>query len=327
MDEAEARGSRRVEGEAALWRPGRALRAALCVGVFLTALLAAGAKLPPRDIGVMGAKLRDFYATGPYDVAFLGSSHVAFHLSPEVFDEASGLRSYNLGLPGSWQAEISYLADRLIRQPNGVRYAVISLMPWPPDVNFGDLLDPQSVQWHDLRRTLVSVRVAMENERRDAAENHLRAFAMKRSKVGAGLPGANPPFEFAPTRGQQEPRFPRFHRERYEKELARYFEGSLRRRVPYPVQAEDLRRSLRRLKAAGIEPVLMVHPIVGFLEERELARGLAELYTVVDFGDPLKFPELFDPEVRIDHQHLNQEGARMISRMTGERFASVIAYH
>jgi hypothetical protein len=44
---------------------------------------------------------------------------------------------------------------------------------------------------------------------------------------------------------------------------------------------------------------------------------------MLDFSDPARYPELYDPRHRYDSDHLNLAGAEMFSRLLAARIASL----
>jgi hypothetical protein len=300
-------------------RRSPAVRYAACVALFLVSGLAFAAFAPRRDIGLMGGKLREFHETGPYDVAFVGCSWTEFHISPEVFDAASVLRSYNLGLRGAMQAETSYLLERLAERPNGLRYVVMDVVPWTDGIRPSDLLDPRAIQWHDPRRTRLSAGKALAAGRRDGLRDHLTAFALRFFRVGVGLS----PAESDGARGFVEIDDILLNVRGYLIRLDLYRRGELERRIHDEVDVAELERNAAMLRAAGVQPLMLVQPILDFAAEKQLARELAaqgRVGPLLDFGNPDVHPELFRTEYRVDPEHLNAEGAVVYSELLGREF-------
>jgi hypothetical protein len=82
---------------------------------------------------------------------------------------------------------------------------------------------------------------------------------------------------------------------------------------------DALREKIDRLRAAKIQPILIIPPKVGArpycppeLRDQSLP--------VFDFCDPGQYAELFALDHRLDGQHLNYEGAELFSRLLARRF-------
>ncbi len=94
--------------------------------------------------------------------------------------------------------------------------------------------------------------------------------------------------------------------------------------APVDLERLDLRAlKLRQeaAKAAGVELITVVLPLVtGAPVERTLhERG--ELPLLFDFNRPDRFPELFRPETRFSPDHLNLTGARELTRLLARGFS------
>ena len=80
---------------------------------------------------------------------------------------------------------------------------------------------------------------------------------------------------------------------------------------------------LRRIVKAGATPVIVIPPRVRqfyFYPRDDIARQ----FPIIDFCDPRRFPELYEERVRVDGSHLNEEGARMFTRLLAREFSAIL---
>ncbi len=102
----------------------------------------------------------------------------------------------------------------------------------------------------------------------------------------------------------------------YEEELAKLKTGKPRERIMDPVPQANLERLVARIRRHGAEPILFIAPSQsGYTNQPR-----REVAPLLDFSDPLRWPELFDPRYRADAGHLNTAGAEIFTRALVDRF-------
>lgn len=102
----------------------------------------------------------------------------------------------------------------------------------------------------------------------------------------------------------------------YEGELAKLKTGKPRERLMDPVPQANLERLVATIRRHGAEPILFIAPSQsGYTNQPR--RDVAPL---LDFSDPGRWPELFDPRYRADAGHLNTAGAELFTRALADRF-------
>lgn len=326
------------------------------IGLFLVAFLlaAAGVRALTRPLAtsVVTAKLEEIAgAETPYDVIFLGNSHVLREIDPEVFDARAAeaghpLRSYNLGAQGMPFTELEFVTRRLLEDPALTpRWLVVDLtLQWTSDLdNFGSR---RSIAWHDFAGTSRACARVLGAERGTKEKGrflygHLTDFAAWCTNKGKGLEYARWLAAGRPSaaeelvghvRGHQPlsrelgDRFAQRHdrfleaTDAYHRDVRRLAADRIRFRPHPPEQAEDLRELVAGIEAAGVHAVFTMPPVVAptvrFLEGRRSAQEA----TLFLFNDAARYPELYPVALRFDLSHLNGEGARVFSRRLAEAF-------
>ena len=74
---------------------------------------------------------------------------------------------------------------------------------------------------------------------------------------------------------------------------------------------------VRRVREIGAKPVALIAASTGSLRLRP---GEASQVPLIDTCDVQAFPELFVPDVRVDHAHVNQKGADLFTRHVAKDF-------
>lgn len=102
----------------------------------------------------------------------------------------------------------------------------------------------------------------------------------------------------------------------YQAELAALKTGKPRERLMDPVPNENLEKLIAKIRRYGAEPILFIAPSQsGYINQPR-----RELAPLLDFSDPVRWPELFDPKYRADAGHLNTAGAELFTRALADRF-------
>ena len=269
------------------------------------------------------------------------------------------MRSFNLGVDSLMAPEDGYVLDlALAAKPPKLRYVFIELSFFR--ANFlGQAPDTiRSAYWHDWERTrtvwdqliddnLRSIKplkkrrqnrwstwlaeidgwasLVMEHGRlflqratnfgRGAAlwptVAGLRAPGNPLGPLGPGLDGFIPSTDDAVVRGAALAE--------YEQELSKLKSGESREHELDPVPEANLERVVARIRSHGAEPIILIAPS----QSGYTSRPRRDLAPVLDFSDPVRWPDLFDPRYRADAGHLNTAGAEIFTRALAERFLAL----
>ncbi|HYR58774.1 MAG TPA: hypothetical protein VEO95_09105 [Chthoniobacteraceae bacterium] len=112
-------------------------------------------------------------------------------------------------------------------------------------------------------------------------------------------------------------------RPHYEKELAERLIEPAVRDLAEPVSQGALEAMIAKVERLGATPVLIVPPMTGkrtFYPRPERARKTI----VLDFDDPVRFPELYENRNRLDRDHLNTAGAEVFTRLLAEHWVAAV---
>ena len=73
------------------------------------------------------------------------------------------------------------------------------------------------------------------------------------------------------------------------------------------------------VRAHGAQLVVVAPPIAS----PEVFQPLSKDLVFLDYSDPEKYPQLFDPAVRLDNSHLNREGSKLFSALVAKDLFSI----
>jgi hypothetical protein len=90
-----------------------------------------------------------------------------------------------------------------------------------------------------------------------------------------------------------------------------------------PSQRPPLRRRLALLEAHGLEPLHVVMATDEVEDQPYLLAREADL-ELWAFCDPERYPELYAVDHRYDDDHLDRDGARLLTRLLAQRFADML---
>ncbi|HTF34944.1 MAG TPA: hypothetical protein VK714_14770 [Myxococcota bacterium] len=339
----------------------RSLSLAVLFGLaFLATTASIRTALPWPRGGAFDARMRHFIShVDEYDLVFVGSSSVARGFDPAVFDAALAarghpLRSFNLGVDGMWSLEADYLIREIVRrQPTRLRWIVIDLFELDPKLDStpeseSDVFTERGFYWHDawgLAQVLRRVFAGSGGLREEArlAWVHVRLAAWRLGNLGQGDIAlaswwAGPASEDAgivqgggfealddlnhPVAGKMRA-FYLANAAQYEGVIATLDERNARPEAPPEAKRAEIREQSERLRAANIEPLYIIPPI---LRATPSLYGLVKAtdVPVLGFNSPTRYPELYATEHRWDATHLNRAGAQCLSRLLAERLADLL---
>lgn len=295
-----------------------------------------------------------------FDAVFLGTSRVYREFMPTVFDRAlerrgHQLKSFNFGLRAMRHPEMRFTVDWILRRkPERLKWMFIELTPEIIDAA-GVRLHEESpfsarvINWHDAAITWMLCRAVLASdlpfsEKIGAIRSHLHQFAYKFTNMGVGLSVAGhllgydrsaPPPDYrttgyVPFLAEGDPKLMISNEiflgqpEVLGDELRRLKER-LPATTPDPYLMASLRWVVDRIRSAGAEPVFVILPprwepgVEMFDEEHTFG-----LPVVFAYDDPDRYPEFYALENLFNINHLNENGARILSRTFARDFSSFL---
>jgi hypothetical protein len=291
-----------------------------------------------------------------YDTLFIGSSRTGRQVMPSLFDAAMTeagrpTRSFNLGMPGMRPPEDAYVIEHVLagrRAP--LRYLIVECNPVRIGLPPQDRETARAVYWHDARRMRTlwgrafspsslapDAPLSEEVTRQHALElaDHARHWLWNATRLGRGaellqqaLSMRHPPRRshwLGPARDGFHPRPPGepFAGEElaaYRAELAEALATPPARRYGDPESQAELLRKRALAARHGARLVLVAPPYVSAPFAPLPEHGIPFL----DFSDPRRFPELFEPARRNDAGHLNPAGAELYSRLLARELLAAL---
>lgn len=330
----------------------------LAVAAFLALAAVQRRALPwPREFGLR-AKVEHLARSGArYDVLVVGSSRTYRGVDPAALDAAAAqaghpVRSFNLALPGMTMFE----ADRLLRHvlDEGLarpRVALIEALPWEAGEDWArNAFSARSVQWHTPAHTALAIAALGREPRTSTARRlalafaHVRAAAWALSSHGQGprwLGADADPYApdartiargagFVALEDASRPSVPRRHAAfladpgAYAAHLRRVTSprAGAGRAAGYALGA--LRAQQRALAAHGVRSVYFTTPTTFAVGWAEVLADAGHLPDLLAHHGPSRVPELYEPQVRFDREHLDREGARRFSERLGRALARTL---
>ena len=331
---------------------------------FTGACLAIRRVFPFPEMPDAHAKMMHFSAhPDDYDALFLGTSRINFQVIPAMFDplaQAAGVpvKSFNAGVAGMRPPEDSYFFDQLLAaRPQRLRWVFIELVHIRPRFNEELRGTMRAQYWHDAPRLWLmwkritylkptKKRRSLERTWNDLREplaefpEHLRLFLREMSNLGRGDFLADQLLRKRPDWRRMLPHYlgddlagwretgrgedmPAEIREKFEKERAERLAEPAAHDLAEPISQGALEAMIAKVERLGATPVLIVPPTTGkktFYPQPERARKTI----VLDFNDPVRFPELYENRHRLDTDHLNTAGAEVFTRLLVEQWIAAV---
>ncbi len=332
--------------------------AALFFGVLIAATNLISRIDPFRDVPTLREKWDHWLLhKDEYDTVFIGTSRMYRGLKPSTFDEvtaAAGMptRTFNFGVDGMLPPEDAYVAEHILkRPPKNLRWVFLELGVFVEDFEDRDPDSVRSAHWHDWRRTSLCIRANLWPKGKkekwqkwfrsekgkpwpaDIAWTHFRLFFSKALNLGRGAAALEEVML------GKKPRLVLLGRERdgynaYKDARTLKGEGLtqymrfLENRQQNPAKLAPLKYyhqecfddTVKLVRQLGATPVAVIGPTTGPLRLRPAESSAVPL---IDLCDVHAYPELFTPDVRIDHAHVNDKGAEIFTRLVAEHFVRI----
>jgi len=324
------------------------------VSVGLAALLATSALfhalLPPMIPKGVAAKLRYFSEhKDEFDTVVVGTSQLYHSISPELFDATTrenGMptRTFNFGIDGMHPPESFFVLDQILKtKPEKLKWVLLELGELRAR-GFDILGTQRAVYWHDWRRTELSLKKAWDPRgnapwfikvsrlwlaRRDFISN-LTLFGKQVANVGRVhdlLPAAERE-RYADAASELGPHGDGYRTAgnamsaekaaSFQQRLAKEISGATQEYFD-PTTEKGYRDAAARIRVAGATPVFVVTPVI--FQKKTVFRQSPPAPVLV-FNDARKYPQFYDPKIRIDDGHLTQTGAEDFCRALAREFVS-----
>lgn len=341
------------------------MKALLNLLIFTAALFATstliGSRQPPQPVPIVQPKLSWLAEHGEeYDTFYLGSSRTYRQIIPALFDSLMAeagqpTRSFNLGVDGMRPPEDSYVLEQALKnRKKPLKYVFVecNAIRVPIDPEKRDTI--RTVYWHDWTRTSAVADAILKSdfkkknwrdrgkewkERWPDLYEHSLLWLRNTTEMGRGgdwladrllnrktaslgmhdvgplRDGFN---EVKPVRKMEGAELAA-----YETDLAEMREKPPRVVYGEPASQRELQYKKRLIEKHGGKLVLVVPPFTQnrcFLPEENSAAPL-----VLNFADPKKYPELFEPRHRLDSGHVNTPGAELYTRQIVEQIKALRA--
>ncbi len=305
---------------------------------------------PERYVPTVTEKLKTYAATGDdFDVLAIGSSRTYRQIIPKVFDQATvaagkPTRIFNLGIDGMRPPEDTYVLEKALalrRKP--LKLVLVECNNIRFELRNEDAGTVRAVYWHDWKRMITLTRLALNHEKkkRDFKDRMIRRWEVfteftthaeywfeNVTQFGRGndLLSARL-FNTKEARRSGDPDGFRDSPVRAGlagKELAEYEEDveSMRKTRPRfersdSISQAELAEKRSIIERAGAKMILVLPPYP--MSKRFLPDDPAEQATVLDFSNPLEYPELYTPEHRLDEGHTNRIGSEIYTKLIVDR--------
>lgn len=275
------------------------------------------------------------------NLVFFGSSRVQNGFDPEVFDAAMaaagdpGVHSYNLGRSDEVLPEIIVDAERFFRlRPKGTKYVLFE-----PNLTGEAYLVPNTrravelFSLHGVRLVNRMMSPYLLTQVGISGFEYARRAVLLLAQHYSGLVWAPPEYDpWFPPRGHPH---------------SLYENGSLKPETDYAdhlraidaykpepanITMDEVRLALslaRFIRGQGAVPIIVATPQYNPFVTKDFLAKLAQVCgdrgpAVLDFTSPAKYSTLFDPENRMDTDHLNIRGAGIYSQLLAQELARTL---
>jgi hypothetical protein len=326
----------------------------VCVALGFSALLLTSfvyhALLPPSLPEGVAEKM-EFFAKhkNEFDTLFLGSSRFYYSISPRDFDQitrenGTPTRSFNFGIDGMNPPETFYVLDQILKtEPRGLKWIFVEVDNIETKSHLKILGTQRLLYWHDWRRTVLTLRKTLNprpstkwhqrlnrlwTARRELVL-HLGLFEKHFTNVGRAVDffsswtesrGLKSDFLLGP-KGDGY----RLAGTAMSPERAEHFRRKLAEEVSVsrselidPYAESAYRDCAARIRKLGAAPIFVVAPSI--FQSPLRFRESPPPAPMLVFNDAKTYPQLYDTKVRVDEQHLTNEGAAEFTRLLALEF-------
>lgn len=279
-----------------------------------------------------------------HDVFFLGSSHSFRNTNPAVFDSLTGLKSFNISLPGTRPPELYMIIDHLLDKKTDLaaQTYIVELI----DLHEAFIKDDKSV-WRNYWMTLENYQFGMLNFMEKRAprtmmrytEGTIRAqtkFGMGRQQYQSIDKIRDTIYPLGPLQNghisfvdqiklninlasitHRRQRFEADTSELWKRRSLVLAEMKAPAGRPHEVHLDKIESMIYKAAQKNVKLVFVRAPIQqnvwGLLNDIPQGHKL-------DLGNPLTHPKLYQVKYHFDHGHLSVEGAVLYTRLLSEAF-------
>ncbi len=304
----------------------------------------------PKVLGVYQKWLYFQQHKDEFDAVFIGSSRVYHGVIPPQFDArvkaATGrtLRTFNFAYDAMWPPESLYMTRQILAmKPAKLRWVFIECLDIYADLDPSVRDTRRTAYWHDVRHTAMALAAVRDQkfkplDKWDLSMTHSAILLRNWTSQGRGAEWLS--YETGVERRKKDSRWeppdawkndagyqPEDEAPLAGAELQRFTAAVEARRKSFPPapMLPSLRKAfaeiLAEIRAAGIEPIVMVTPTV---LPRENFDGFPPGVAVWRYHNPNGYPALYDPVNRHDFTHLNHAGAQIFTELLATRFATML---
>jgi hypothetical protein len=319
---------------------------------------AIGACLPMPEIVPVTTKLEHFRAhADEYTAIFFGSSRVYHQLIPSQFDAAlreAGVesKSFNAGVDGMHMPELAYYAEQYLRcRPAKLRWVFIEAGPLRLSADDAKRDTIRDLYWHDWRRLAITSRYAFVTRKRAKKEGFVRNVKSYREplanawfhagiflerflslgrggsvmnellaggqRVSAALAlGRNGDGYMSSLSGEQ---ITPGNRQRLAETVADRLAEPAKESAFDDVSQKAYEALLERFERSGVTTVQFLPPTTAGSRFR-LRSQAKKPRAILDYADVVRYAPLFAPENRLNDDHVNESGAKILTRLVAEDF-------
>jgi hypothetical protein len=307
--------------------------------------------LPPSIPEGVADKLKYFAKhKDEFDTLFLGSSRIYYAVSPERFDQITRengvpTRTFNFGIGGMSPPENFYVLDQILKtEPRSLKWIFVEVDNIQTKSHINTLGTQRLLYWHDWPRTSLALRKAINPRPRTKWHQrlnrlwtarrelilHIALFQKQFANVGRMVD-----FFYPQTDGrglESNPLGPKGdgyrlagdamppeRAEKFRRELAEEM-AAARPEFIDPYAESAYREAAARIRRLGAAPILVIAPSI--FQSPMIFRKEAPGPLLI-FNDAKSYPQLFDAKVRVDDQHLTNEGAAEFTRLLALEFVGL----
>ncbi|MBD2480486.1 hypothetical protein [Planktothrix sp. FACHB-1365] len=91
-----------------------------------------------------------------------------------------------------------------------------------------------------------------------------------------------------------------------------------------PLELRTIKEITQLIIKMDAQPILILNPILSNQSQLVIASKGGQIFPLISFNDPIKYPELYDPKNRFDSDHLNKAGSQKFTKLLADQFATYL---
>jgi hypothetical protein len=283
---------------------------------------------------------------------FFGSSRTYRHVQPHVFDSINNSsRSYNLGAAAAYVPESYYLCEEFLKDPEqskNISTVFLELTPFQ-EVAYSNLFSRQTYYWLTLpyvrslaeyfflkRKSVSAKSVSLGKIATSFCLNKFGFnYILKKEQEDNKYHGPRKD-GFYSLRSQAKydkgllKRFKAFRKaslqERYQDAQKVYLKRSYKNQKHYQIHIDLIKRLVDQFKSRNIAVYFVIPPRLSAPDYEEvlyIKTKMPEL-SVIDLGDPFRYPDFWKAVYSADIGHFNDRGAYLYSCALANRYKELV---